>query len=119
MLKNRQDACFTKINFSCGVGILPVPQKLIFLVGWASCPPLKGLLKRVQYRSYYNFFCHRKFQSSKISNCWPSDSLLPFFLTPFRRPIAILLCFSICFITCLARSITDGGKPANLPASIP
>ena len=23
MLKNRQDACSTKIDFSCGVGILP------------------------------------------------------------------------------------------------
>jgi hypothetical protein len=29
MLKNRQDACSTKINFSYGVGILPAPERLI------------------------------------------------------------------------------------------
>jgi hypothetical protein len=34
-------------------------------------------------------------------------------------PNAILLCSSICDITCRARLITVGGKPANLPASIP
>jgi len=26
---NRQDACSTKSEFSCGVGILPVPERLI------------------------------------------------------------------------------------------
>jgi len=25
-------------------GKMPVPQRVKFLVGWASCPPLKGLL---------------------------------------------------------------------------
>ncbi|MFM9265999.1 cobalamin biosynthesis protein [Tychonema sp. BBK16] len=29
ILKNRQDACFTKIKSSCGVGILPAHQKLL------------------------------------------------------------------------------------------
>jgi hypothetical protein len=29
ILKNRQDACSTKIQFSCGTGILPVSAKLI------------------------------------------------------------------------------------------
>jgi len=29
ILKNRQDACFTKSKFSCGTGILPVHKKLI------------------------------------------------------------------------------------------
>ncbi|MEG4292058.1 SpvB/TcaC N-terminal domain-containing protein [Microcoleus sp. C2C3] len=29
ILKNRQDACFTKSEFSCGTGILPVHKKLI------------------------------------------------------------------------------------------
>jgi hypothetical protein len=29
MLKNRQDACSTKINFSCGVGRMPTPERLI------------------------------------------------------------------------------------------
>jgi hypothetical protein len=29
MLKNRQDACSTKIKFSCGVDILPAPERLI------------------------------------------------------------------------------------------
>jgi hypothetical protein len=29
MLKNRQDACSTKIKFSFGVGILPAPERLI------------------------------------------------------------------------------------------
>jgi hypothetical protein len=33
-------------------GRMPVPQKLNFLVGWASCPPLKGLLKIVQYIAF-------------------------------------------------------------------
>ncbi|MEG4884470.1 hypothetical protein QUB75_27345 [Microcoleus sp. K1-B6] len=27
---------------------MPVPQKMSFLVGWASCPPKKGLLILVQ-----------------------------------------------------------------------
>jgi hypothetical protein len=27
---------------------MPVPQRVDFLVGWASCPPKKGLLKMVQ-----------------------------------------------------------------------
>ena len=42
-----------------------------------------------------------------------------FFRVPVRNPIAILLCRSICPITCLARSITVAGKPAKRPASIP
>jgi hypothetical protein len=29
-------------------GKMPVPQKVIFLVGWASCPPIKDLLTMVQ-----------------------------------------------------------------------
>jgi len=27
---------------------MPVPQRMNFLVGWASCPPMKGLLQLVQ-----------------------------------------------------------------------
>jgi len=29
-------------------GKMPVPQRVSFLVGWASCPPVKGLLIMVQ-----------------------------------------------------------------------
>src|SRR4028119_2039942 len=29
-------------------GKMPVPQRVDFLVGWASCPPVKGLLTMVQ-----------------------------------------------------------------------
>ncbi|MCZ0903781.1 hypothetical protein ON021_28190, partial [Microcoleus sp. HI-ES] len=29
ILKNRQDACSTKSEFSCGTGILPVPKQII------------------------------------------------------------------------------------------
>jgi len=28
-------------------GKMPVPQRVDFLVGWASCPPVKGLLTMV------------------------------------------------------------------------
>jgi hypothetical protein len=33
---------------------MPVPQRVNFLVGWASCPPLKGLSRMVQDVSYYS-----------------------------------------------------------------
>ncbi len=77
IVKNRQDACSTKSEFSCGTGILPVPKKLIengatsqiellilkssrtgkmpvpqrvnFLVEQASCLFLKSLLRMVQH----------------------------------------------------------------------
>jgi len=29
-------------------GKMPVPQRVDFLVGWASCPPVQGLLTMVQ-----------------------------------------------------------------------
>jgi hypothetical protein len=52
---NRQDACSTKDEFSCGTGILPVlengapvPQKMNFLVEQASCL----FLRMVQDVSY-------------------------------------------------------------------
>ncbi len=40
-------------------------------------------------------------------------------LIPALSPMAILLCFSICPMTSLARPITTEGNPANLPASMP
>ncbi|MEP6490525.1 hypothetical protein NDI43_25545 [Microcoleus vaginatus GB2-A3] len=44
-------ACSTRDEFYCGVGILPVPQQVHFIVGWASCPPREGLLRMVQHLS--------------------------------------------------------------------
>ncbi|WP_333410044.1 hypothetical protein [Microcoleus sp. T2B6] len=35
---------------------MPVPQRVNFLVGWASCPPIKGLLRIVQYLSLNQVF---------------------------------------------------------------
>jgi hypothetical protein len=37
-------------------GKMPVPQRVNFLVGWASCPPIKGLLRMVQYLSLNQVF---------------------------------------------------------------
>jgi hypothetical protein len=31
---------------------MPVPQRVSFLVGWARCPPVKGLLRMVQHLSF-------------------------------------------------------------------
>jgi hypothetical protein len=49
-------ACSTKNRFSCGMGIEqalgPVPQKFNFLVGWASCPSVKDLLRILQDVSF-------------------------------------------------------------------
>jgi hypothetical protein len=33
---------------------MPVPQRVNFIVGWASCPPLKDLSRMVQDVSYYS-----------------------------------------------------------------
>jgi hypothetical protein len=35
---------------------MPVPQRVSFLVGWASCPPVKNLLRMVQDLSYIPYF---------------------------------------------------------------
>ena len=37
-------------------GKMPVPQRVNFLVGCASCPPLKDLSRMVQDVSYYELF---------------------------------------------------------------
>ena len=62
ILRNRQDACSTKSEFSCGVGRrartgkMPVPQEMNFVVEQASCLFIKGRSRMVQDVSYYKLF---------------------------------------------------------------
>ncbi|MEG4345852.1 hypothetical protein QUB70_21615 [Microcoleus sp. A003_D6] len=46
---------------------MPVPQRVNFLVGWASCPPMKALLRMVQHLCLTAFDRIGSFENANLS----------------------------------------------------